>query len=549
MGKLALLLVFLAARVVNSLGQAPDWLWAVGAGDSGDDAGYAIAVDGNGNSFVTGSFDGPSITFGSTTLVSAGGSDMFVAKYDASGNVLWAVGAGGIWDEQANSISIDIDGNMYVAGRFQSPSFTFGATTLTCAGYHDMFIAKFDASGNALWAVGAGGSDWDEAHSICVDINGNIYVAGFFYSSSITLGSTTLNNVSYAHQDIFIAKYDGSGNALWAVGAGGGYNDVVHCISVDLSGNSYVAGSFEGSSITFGSTTLSNAGYGDLFIAKYDGSGNALWAIGAGGSGWDEAESISVANEGHIFVTGYFWGPSITLGSTTLAGYADVFLAKYDTSGNALWAASAGGTGSDFGRSISVDISGNCHVVGSFRSPVITFGSTTLTNAGLNDMFIAKYDASGNSLWAVGAGGSDNDDAHSISVDVNGSSNVTGRFSSPSIAFGATTLTKSASIFSDLFIAQLDAPAAIEETGWTTLDLFPNPATTQIEIRRPILSSWREVKIIEIHDVLGKTVRSQQPASRDPDILSVDVSDLSPGVYFLKLIGADAKRMARFVKQ
>jgi hypothetical protein len=134
----------------------------------------------------------------------------------------------------------------------------------------DFFIVHYDSSGNVLWAKSAGGGDWDVGHSISTDSFGNIFVTGFFGSSSITFGTTTLVNASGPpYYDIFVTSYDALGNVFWGKSAGGSNYDFGHGISTDSFGNVLVTGFFRSSSITFGTTTLTNSGsYPNIFTAK-----------------------------------------------------------------------------------------------------------------------------------------------------------------------------------------------------------------------------------------------------------------------------------------
>ena len=310
---------------VTKLDSSGNWLWAKNARESPYDYGHGIAVDASGNSYVTGYFSGTA-TFGSTTLTSSGGADIFVAKLDSSGNWLWANNAGGTSDECGNGIAVDASGNSYVTGYFDSNA-TFGYTTLTSNGDYDIFIAKLDSSGNWLWAKNAGGSSNDSGNGIAVDASGNSYVTGYF-DSNATFGYTTLT--SNGDYDIFIAKLDSSGNWLWAKNAGGSSNDSGNGIAVDASGNSYVTGYFD-SNATFGYTTLTSNGDYDIFIAKLDNCGNWLWANNAGGTSDDRGTSIAVDASRNSYVTGYFYD-SATFGSTTLTsngGYdTNIFVTK-----------------------------------------------------------------------------------------------------------------------------------------------------------------------------------------------------------------------------
>ena len=192
-----------------------------------------------------------------------------------SPNWQWAKSAGGTSDDRGNSISMDAIGNIYVTGNFSDTTITFGSYTLTNAG---VFVVKYDASGNALWAKDALGSG--TGTGISLDANGNSFVTGYFFSPTITFGGTTLTNADTTggSADIFVVKYNGAGNVVWAKSAGGIYYDNGIGISVDVNGNAYLTGGFQSNTISFGNTTLTNAttnGYADIFTAKLDSTGNA----------------------------------------------------------------------------------------------------------------------------------------------------------------------------------------------------------------------------------------------------------------------------------
>lgn len=203
--------------------QTPNWLWAKTAGNTSNDIANSVAVDASGNSYIAGAFLSPTITFGSTTLTNNGADDIFLAKYDASGNVLWARSAGGTNHDYANSVAVDPSGNVYVAGYFTSDTIIFGSYTLintdnTTNSTSDLFLVKYNSSGNVLWAKSAAGLNNDEAASVSVDASGNAYITGYFSSYTLSFGTITLTNtdtINYT-DDIFIAKYNTSGNVLWA---------------------------------------------------------------------------------------------------------------------------------------------------------------------------------------------------------------------------------------------------------------------------------------------------------------------------------------------
>jgi hypothetical protein len=195
-------------------------VWAKRAGGTGNDIGQNISIDAAGNSYITGYFASSSIVFGSTPfLANVGGNDIYIAKYDPSGNALWAKSVGGSLNETGLGIGTDAGGNIYATGYYQSSSLTFGSTTLTNSGSDDYFIVKYNPAGNVIWAKGASGASNDIGYNLKVDAANNIHVVGTFNSSSVTFGSSTISLNSF--DDIFILKYDSTGIVLWAKSAGG----------------------------------------------------------------------------------------------------------------------------------------------------------------------------------------------------------------------------------------------------------------------------------------------------------------------------------------
>jgi hypothetical protein len=374
---------------------------------------------------------------------------------------LWAQSAGGAYTEITNSSCTDVSGNVYVTGGFSSTTITFGTITLTNAdssGYSsDIFVVKYSPNGNILWAISFGSTLFESGIGITTDTNGNVYVTGSFGSAKINFGATTLTNIGSS--DAFIVKFTSNGTLVWANSAGGIYADNGVGVSTDAIGNLYVVGKLGSPTITFGTTTLTNSGFTDIFIVKYSPDGAALWAKSEGGSSWDYSRSVSTDLNGSFYVTGEFESPVITFGTDTLSnlGGKDFYIAKYSADGNILWAKLAGGASDDYGLCLRTDVNGNVYVTGAFKSPNITFGTTTLTNtvnAGNNsaDIFVVKYAPDGTISWANSAGGTSNDDGYGVSIDDNGNVYVTGSFISPIITFGTLTLNNVGS--GDIFIVK-----------------------------------------------------------------------------------------------
>lgn len=455
---------------LNTTSFSQNWLWAKSVSGNINDRGYSICTDAGGNVFVTGGFSNSSFNIGSFTLSNVGNNDVFIAKYDANGNVLWAKSAGGTGEDYGSSISTDIAGNIFVTGCFNSSSITIGNNTLTNIGSLDIFLTKFDANGNVLWAKSAGGINSDLVFSVCTDTAENVFITGIYYSPTIIFGSTAFSNLG--GYDFYLAKYDANGNALWAESENSNYDLISNTATTDESGNVFITGSFQSPSITLGSVTLINSSspYVDFFLAKYDPTGNVLWAKSAGGTNSEVGLSVSTDNQGNVFVTGDFKSPDITFDSTILtnasAGNYDAFIAKYDGNGNMLWAKGIAGTDLERGWSVSADIGGSAYVTGSFMSPAITFDSNTLTRPSGSDspMFIIKYDPIGNvqCSTSLASGG---DYKNNICTNTLGDVYIGGDFSISPFNIGTYTLTLGGQ--TDIFVAKYSCglSASVSQTS------------------------------------------------------------------------------------
>ena len=213
-----------------------------------------------------------------------------------------------------------------------------------------------------------------------------------------------------------------------------------------------------------------------------------------------------------------------------------VQIGVFAQSPNYLWAKSAGGTSSDYGRSVATDASGNTFVTGVFYSTSITFGSYTLTNAGYADIFLVKYDASGNVIWAKSAGGTSYDFGWSVATDASGNTFVTGRFKSPSITFGSYTLNNANVGYSDIFLAKLDNTNGINEELLLpgNIVIYPNPNKGSFTLSFTALQgNEAEIKVL---DVLGKTVYYEKSIiTQNEYFKEIELGKISTGIYFVQV--------------
>ncbi len=366
-------------------------VWARNLGGSNTDSAKAVVTDPAGNIYITGDFR-VTAGFGTNTLNSAGAEDMFIAKYDPAGNLLWVRKGGGTGHEFGLSLAAGTN-YCYLAGVYQTTA-NFSGTNLNSAGNYDIYIAKYDGDGNLLWIRSAGGTSDDRALGIATDNQGRCRITGYITSSSAAFGSLTVTNATAFFSDAFAACYDSNGNPVWASRFGGSGSERGVSVATDGGGNSYIAGTFTSTDMPGTAGFLANLGANDLFILKLDASGNMLWSRAAGGLGDDIAASIAVDSSGNCHITGSY-PDAVTFGSTTLTntglpGTLDGYLAKYDTSGNFVWAKSIRGSDDESAVAVATDNADNVYVTGSFTSASANFDSITTTNSGNYDMFMGR---------------------------------------------------------------------------------------------------------------------------------------------------------------
>ena len=405
---------------ISKLNGSGNFVWAKAIVGTTYAESYSITIDASGNVYTTGVFNA-TVDFdpgaGIFNLTAGATQSFFVSKLDSSGNFVWAKTAGGASESWGTSIALDASGNVYATGHFYGmvdfdPG--TGIFNLYSFGHESVFVSKLDTSGNFVWAKAIGGGSsgldraWGQSITISTNAGGDIYTTGYFEGTADfdpdSSGSFNLTSVGF--NDIFISKLDSAGNFVWAKTMGGTLSEFGYSVAIDPTGSGavYTTGYFN-SMADFdpgaGIFNLTSAGGSDIFISKLDSSGNFVWAKRIGGSNYDYGYSIAVdpAGSGDVYTTGVFMGPvDFNPGSglfpLTSAGGEDIFILKLDGSGNFTWAKRAGGTGDDYGKSMTFDNSGYLHITGYFESPSIAFGSTTVINASTDtsDIFIAKLD-------------------------------------------------------------------------------------------------------------------------------------------------------------
>jgi hypothetical protein len=382
-----------------------------------------VAVDGNGNITICGSFSGKA-DFGGGGLTSAGLTDIFVASYSPGGAHRWSKRFGGAHLEEGFAVVVDSSGNVTVTGRFRG-TVDFGGGPMT-SGHHAAFIVSFTSDGAHRWSKQMTGGSYSVGHGLAVDAGGNVTTTGDFEGVVDFSGGQTGPLVGAGNADYFVTSFTNQGGHRWSKRGGGTGNETGMDAAVDASGNVFTTGWFNGAA-DFGGGVLTSSGGQDIFVASHTSVGVFRWAKQLGGTGGDIGFGVVVDASGNVFTTGSFTGAvDFGGGVLTTSGANDIFVASYTSGGVYRWAKQLGGIGADVGFGVAVD-GGDLFATGSFQGTA-DFGGGGLTSVGMGDIFVASYTSDGMHRWSRGFGGSTKDDGRRLALDNNGNVAITGNF-------------------------------------------------------------------------------------------------------------------------
>jgi len=410
-----------------------DWAYRIG-GESviSSTKGINLTIDEQGNTFVIGCFFG-TVNFdphGMHEIESKSGWNNFVAKYNDSGSLLWALSLGKT-DNERGTIAIDKEGNIVVSVYYEY-SINHNPFGLTGTG---MVLAKFDVSGAILWAYLLDNNIKIDGNSTTFDKHGNINISGYFTDTANFGTNATHVLTSNGNRDIFIAKYNATGALLWVNGIGGDGFDMGYSIAVDKNDNVLVLGSFS-ETVNFdphGIYNLTSNGSVDIFMAKYNDTGALVWAHSIGSSKGDWGYSIATDTDGNVFIIGSIQDtinidPYGTHYLSVSDGTWDYFLAKYNDTGSLLWAHQYKGNHSII--NLSTDQEGNIYLGGGLNGTINLDQNSTQSLSGYG-VFAAKYNRDGSIQWANKF--KDCNIGNSIAVDRNYNVLITGSFAGKAI--------------------------------------------------------------------------------------------------------------------
>lgn len=324
-----------------------------------------------------------------------------MAKFGTNGELHWVVPIQSSNNVLTGGIAADNSGNIYVTGNFSTETYFDENTSLTPNASTDVFLAKYNNDGELVWVKQYG--NLGTLAKFAIEVTDNIYLSGRFINN-LTIDTITL---TVAGSRKFIAKLDLDANVIWANAYGSSVTGVdVERIAVDNLDNIVTTGRFIGT-ISIGSEEISSPGNYDIFVLKFNSSGDVLWARTAGGNGFDAAEGLTVDAHNNIYISGFiretaiFGANEANETTVTSNGDSDIFFAMLYPDGNLSWVIAAGSNGLEIGTSVGTDSFGNVYGTGFFKNSMILGEGEvnetellTYGNFGFDDIFIVKFASS-----------------------------------------------------------------------------------------------------------------------------------------------------------
>lgn len=358
-----------------------------------------VAVDAARNVYIAG-FVGGMVDFGGGVDSSRGGTDAFLASYDAEGRYRWSRTFGWTDDDWAHGVAVDAAGNVYVTGIFVGPV-DFGGGVLTSAADGDIFLASYTSDGAHRWSHNFGApvgvNEQPGVEALVVDRASNVFLAGSF-QGSIDFGGGSI--VTAGVSDVFVASFTSSGMHRWSRAYGGAAYDGAMDLALDpANGHLLVCGIFQGE-VTLGATTLTSGGGFDGFVLSLTAGGEPRWARRLGGGASDNAQAVAVDAVGRVYVTGFFQGDAdLEFGTTSAVGGTDIFVVSYNAEGVHRWTRTYGGAEGEVSWAIEADDAGHVYLVADYTTPITVGGPALPADA---STFVASYTSTGMHRWSRG---------------------------------------------------------------------------------------------------------------------------------------------------
>jgi len=527
-----------------SVSEAQVVQWAKAMGSSGSNWGFGLAIDDGGNAISTGWFMG-TVDFdpgvGIANRTSVGNEDVYVQKLDLNGNFLWAVSFGGTASDRGYDITTDKQGNVYLSGNFTGTvDFDPGSGVFqrSAQGNWDVFVLKLDFQGNFEWVRTFGGGDDDYGYAITHSDSGFVYTAGMFQSTvDFDPGLSVLQRSSAGGFDIYVHKMTDNGAFVWVQTMGGSANDFAYSVQTDDAGNVYHGGYFAGT-VDFnpglGVLQQTSQGGNDAYIQRLNPAGNHNWTRFFAGAGNIFLHNLRYDGFDAIYASGNFQlsvdfnpGPAVNMHSSN--GNFDAFVVRLDTAGQYSWSRTFGGLFNDLAVAAAPDRQGNINVGGLFSSEVdMDPGAGTLLKAsnGGYDVFVSKFNQSGNLLWNVCFGGPGNDETWEVAADLVGNIHTTGPFMQ-TVDFdpGAAVLSYTSLGSTDIYVHKIRCGSAttLQFHGCNSVqDAFGRIYTQDTVVKDTLANIWEcDSVLIQVLTVLPPPNAAQLTGPLNPPAMSL----------------------------
>lgn len=510
---------------------AQEWQWAISAKGDSFDSPLALVTDSQGNLYVAGYFQSSTLKFGDIVLVNKGGEDTFLGKFSPLGEVIWVKSFGGSGSERGTSLALDSNGYLYLTGYFESSNVQFGQKRLNPIGAWDIFLSKFDPSGEIVWVKTFGTENYEEPTGLACS-KSSILMTGEFSSRSITFDNYTITNQgSEGLSDIFFTKFSFDGNVQWAQGIGGNSFDRSHSIVLDYNENIYLACSFNSNMIIIGSDTLNNKGYSDVFLVKYSTDGEPLWTRYGGGRDKDFLSSMAIDSKNNIVLAGLTMSNDFKFADSLVisAESYDFFIIKFSTDGTLQWDKKIGNNSDEYVNSISIDADDYIYIGGAFASDNLNLSPSVILNNSSNnnttDIFLSKFSPDGIPIWAISAQGNNEDRCNGITLDNSRNIYAIGHFRSRDIYFGTTDLYNMG--YSNIFISKLyKTLALIDYKSRNSYQILKSNDQLIIDYPEAINNNF-----VTLYDSFGRIIFKLKP---NYGLITIPMHSLSFGLYFLQ---------------
>lgn len=526
--------------------------WAIQAGGKYSDVSTGIDIDNNNNVYITGHFQQDAL-FGKKELSSFGDTDIFLAKYNDKGELVWVRKAGSHYTrpititETGSDIVIDKSNNVYITGNFKSLAY-FNDQEIISAGKDDIFIAKYNANGSLMWVNQIGGRLYDLCKAITVDNTGHLLLAGKI-QDKVFFG----NHEVKVHNDaIFVGKYKPSGELLWVETFNNSSFNTTSSIYSGIDNNIYITGYFY-DTVNFDKKYVSKGLY-DSYILKLSANGNVIWSCQLSGKKTIKSTSIITDKEGNIYAGGFFEGVLECKDKRVeAADENDIFLVKFNKDGQLLWLKSAGGVGDDECHTMAID-EDKIYIAGDFWGNAF-FDYDTIQADDASDVFIACYSKAGNLLWVEAKGNSAQEDIYDMVFDHNNKLCITGYFRDQMILHDKMLESKGRQ---DIFVAKLNTitlddnnsekknfTLSLDEYEDFDAKIYPNPNNGKYSL---ILSGHVErIEFIEINDMYGRTVKVKEVEGNNLNSIEFDMSGYAKGTYTINVKGANTLKTYKLI--